>query len=268
MKNKLSALLVLTFLSTLNSQLSTLFAQGTAFTYQGRLNDGASPANGSYDLTFSLWNAASGPVQVGDTLTNTATGVTNGAFTVTLDFGAGVFPGANRWLEISVRTNGGGAFTNLTPRQQITATPYAITASNLTGNLPAAQLTGTLPLGQLPSGLLTNTQTGVNLTGTFSGNGVGVTNILLGTPALYWPGTFVLNSSPTAGSQPRSVVAADMNSDGKLDLVCANNGGGGFVAASTNGVLGSPNCGVAADVNGDGKPDVICRGNSVGGIAL
>ena len=43
--------------------LSTLgvFAQGTAFTYQGRLNDGANPANGSYDLTFSVWINSSGP---------------------------------------------------------------------------------------------------------------------------------------------------------------------------------------------------------------
>jgi len=45
------------------------FAQGTAFTYQGRLNDSGIPANGSYDLTFSVWNAASGPAPVGGTLT-------------------------------------------------------------------------------------------------------------------------------------------------------------------------------------------------------
>src|SRR5215204_5957096 len=127
MKYKLSTLLVLTLLPALNSQLSTLFAQGTAFTYQGGLNEGASPANGSYDLTLSLWTAASGPAQVGGTLTNSAVGVSNGLFTVSLDFGAN-FPGANRWLEIAVRTNFAGAFTTLGPRQRITPTPYAITA--------------------------------------------------------------------------------------------------------------------------------------------
>src|SRR5436190_24156667 len=52
---RLNAFNLLTFLtllalSTINSQLSTLLAQGSAFTYQGRLNDGASPANGLYDL--------------------------------------------------------------------------------------------------------------------------------------------------------------------------------------------------------------------------
>src|SRR5689334_14486342 len=84
-------------------------AQSTAFTYQGRLNDGAGPANGSYDLTFALFDAGSAGNQVGSVLTNAATGVSNGLFTVSLDFG-NQFPGADRWLEIGVVTNGGGSF--------------------------------------------------------------------------------------------------------------------------------------------------------------
>jgi hypothetical protein len=80
------------------------FAQGTASTYQGRLNDGLNPASGSYDLTFSLWNAASGSAQVGGYLTNSPTAMSNGLFTVTLDFG-NQFPGPDRWLEIGGRTN-------------------------------------------------------------------------------------------------------------------------------------------------------------------
>ena len=54
-RTKHIALAVL-LLSTLNLQLST-WAQGTGFTYQGRLNDGANPVNGNYDLRFSLWTA-------------------------------------------------------------------------------------------------------------------------------------------------------------------------------------------------------------------
>ncbi len=53
------------------------------------------------------------------TLSNTATGVTNGLFIVPLDFGGGVFNGDSRWLEIAVRTNGGGAFIPLSPRQSV-----------------------------------------------------------------------------------------------------------------------------------------------------
>src|SRR5882762_3750706 len=105
-----------------------LQAQSTAFTYQGRLNDGASSASGSYDLRFTIYDAVTNGAAVSGSLTNSAAGVTNGLFTVTLDFGAGVFTGADRWLEIGVRTNGSGAFVTLSPRQQITATPYAVRA--------------------------------------------------------------------------------------------------------------------------------------------
>jgi hypothetical protein len=122
-------------------------AQSTTFTYQGRLTDGTNAANGSYDLTFSLFSVSSGPGQVGSIYITSATPVSNGLFTVTLDFGAN-FPGANRWLEISVRTNGGGAYTTLSPRQAITATPYAVfattsgTASNLVNGSVVKSLNG------------------------------------------------------------------------------------------------------------------------------
>src|SRR6266571_4931802 len=81
----LKPLLALVLLSTINSPLSTS-AQGTAFTYQGRLTDGTNAANGRYDLTFAVFNASSAGTQFGNTITNTATVVTNGIFTVTLDF--------------------------------------------------------------------------------------------------------------------------------------------------------------------------------------
>ena len=117
--------------------VEALHAQGTAFAYQGRLNNGRSPANGSYDLTFTLYATNSdGGVFIGP-LTNTAVGVANGLFTVTLDFGSGAFDGNPRWLEIGVSTNGAGTFTTLSPRQQLTPTPYAIfanTTSQLMGN--------------------------------------------------------------------------------------------------------------------------------------
>jgi hypothetical protein len=131
-KLKSRLLLCLLLLSTFNPQLSTLFAQGTAFTYQGRLNDGTNPANGNYDLQFAIYDAASAGTQQGVLLTNSATGVTNGLFTVTLDFG-NQFVGADRFLEVAVRTNGAASFTVLTPRQKLAPSPYAITAGNLAG---------------------------------------------------------------------------------------------------------------------------------------
>lgn len=120
-------------LTTITYPLSTALAQGTAFTYQGRLNSGANPAAGHYDLTFSLYNASVGGRVLAGPVTNTAVPVTDGLFTVAVDFGAGIFTGSSNWLSLAVRTNGSGAFTALTPLQPLTPTPYAITAQNLTG---------------------------------------------------------------------------------------------------------------------------------------
>ena len=123
----------------------TSVAQGTTFTYQGRLSSGASGANGSYDLRFVIYDAPTFGTQQGAMLTNSATAVSNGLFTVTLDFG-NQFPGANRWLEIGVRTNGNGAFTTLAPRQALTPTPYAMFAATAgsAGSVSATNIAGTL----------------------------------------------------------------------------------------------------------------------------
>jgi hypothetical protein len=164
------ALLAL-LLSTLIHQPSTSFAQGTAFTYQGRLNSGTNLATGSYDLTFALFSVSSGAGQVGSTITHSATVVSNGLFTVALDFGQGIFTGPDRWLEVAVRTNGGGAFTTLTPRQKITPTPYAITAGNLTGTVSAGGLAGTY------SGAVTFNNAANSFVGAHTGNGANVTNL-------------------------------------------------------------------------------------------
>jgi hypothetical protein len=167
MKNKLHhsfIALALLALLTLNSQLSTARAQGTEFSYQGRLNTNGVAANGFFDFKFFLYtNAAGTGTQVGPTLTQTNIGVTNGLFTASLDFGA-VFTGDDTWLAMSVRSNGVGSYTPLTPLQELLPTPYAVfanTASNLSGTVSATQLSGTVPLAHLPPGLVTNDESGV-----------------------------------------------------------------------------------------------------------
>ena len=134
MKNQtkyLSIPLVCLALAALNQQLLTLHAQGTAFTYQGRLNNTGGPANGSYDFKFTLFATNISGSAVAGPVTNSAAAVSNGLFTAAIDFGAGIFNGGTNWLEIAVRTNGSSGFNTLTPRQQLTPAPYAITAENL-----------------------------------------------------------------------------------------------------------------------------------------
>ena len=63
-------------------------AQTTAFTYQGRLTDGGSPANGSYILQFKLFDAVLGGTQIGATISDVSVTAANGVFSTTLDFGA------------------------------------------------------------------------------------------------------------------------------------------------------------------------------------
>ena len=84
------------------------FAQTTAFTYQGKLTDAGNLANGTYDMQFKLFDTVTvgTGTQQGTTLTNPTVQVVGGIFNVTLDFGANIFTGATRYLEIGVRPAG------------------------------------------------------------------------------------------------------------------------------------------------------------------
>ena len=108
-----------------------VYAQSSAFVYQGKLQDGAAAANGTYQFEFKLFDAASGGNQIGQTLSDVSATVTNGIFSVNLDFGVASYTGAGRYLEISVRAAGSGQpYTNLNPRQEVTSTPYAVRSLN------------------------------------------------------------------------------------------------------------------------------------------
>jgi len=173
MITKLFAVSAFTFLCAFNFQLSIAHAQGTAFSYQGRLSGNGSPASGSYDLQFTLYTTNITGTALAGPVTNTAVAVTNGLFTTLVNFGPGVFTGMSNWLQLAVSTNGANNFSTLAPRQQVTPTPYALYA----GSANASNLVGTVPATQLPANVLTNGATGVNLSGTFNFTGGGPTNL-------------------------------------------------------------------------------------------
>lgn len=98
---------------------ATALGQGTIFTYQGQLQNGGVPANGAYSMTYRVFDADIDGTQIGADVVFPAIDVANGLFTAPLDFGAGIFDGTPRWLEIEVNA------VVLAPRQALTATPYA-----------------------------------------------------------------------------------------------------------------------------------------------
>src|SRR5712691_8218335 len=160
--------LAVMLLSTIHYPLSTC-SQGTGFTYQGRLTDNGAPAHGSYDFRFRLASDPLANNYMGGNVFTNGVPVNNGLFTVPLDFGVGIFTGSNLWLEVDVRTNGGGLYTMLSPLQALTPSPYAImsaSASNLLGALPASQLSGAIPSAQL-SGLYSGAVTFSNAANDF-----------------------------------------------------------------------------------------------------
>ena len=109
-------------LATLTAASLWADSMGTAFTYQGKLADGGTPANGRYDLQMVLYPSPLGgsPITVTPPAVNSlllsGMGVTNGFFTVRLDFKTGVFQGDAMWMEIWAATNG-SALAKLDPRQ-------------------------------------------------------------------------------------------------------------------------------------------------------
>jgi hypothetical protein len=115
-------------------------AIGTAFTYQGHLEDGGQPASGTYDFQFRVFSPSA--AQFGSTLLADNVQVTAGSFTVQLDFGAGVFTGFDRLLDIGVRPGAStGAYTQLLPRTPLTAAPYAQLATDAQAADIAADVT-------------------------------------------------------------------------------------------------------------------------------
>lgn len=102
---------------------------GSAFTYQGNLNFNGSPASGNFDFQFALYTAATGNTAV-DTLTLTDQSVANGLIDASLDFTDVPFNGQALWIEVRVRPAATGSYTTLSPRQELTASPYALFALN------------------------------------------------------------------------------------------------------------------------------------------
>ena len=175
---------------------SWAMAQSAAFTYQGRLTDAGSPANNIYDMQFKLFNTPT--VGTGEELgflTKTNVDVSNGVFTVVLDFGEDVFDGSDRFLEIGIRPAGStDPYTVLAPRQPITSSPYALRSAKAESAEIAANAT---LLGGVPSSGFVQNSIAQQVATNFNISGTGTAGILNATTQFNLGGSRILSAPGT-----------------------------------------------------------------------
>ena len=166
---------------------TTVSAQNTAFTFQGKLNENGAAANGQFDLEFKLYDQPAGGVFLG-TAAREDVSVTEGIFTVMLDYGADVFyAGSGRYLEIGVRAGASsGTFTTINPRQELTASPYSIQAvraeksgdsERFAGLPPASFLRSNIDQNFSGSKLIINAGSTLQINGALVGDGALLSNL-------------------------------------------------------------------------------------------
>ncbi len=205
------------------TQIPQAFAQGTAFTYQGRLNSSGAPVSGSYDLTFTLFNTNTTGVAIAGPVTNSAIAMSNGLFTTAIDFGAGIFTGTNYWLDISVRTNGSTSFTELTPRQQILPVPYAIYSANA-GSAATATEAGTAGSATSASTAATANNFSGSLSGDVTGTqGATVVANVGGQSAANVAGGASAANAATSANTANTIVKRDGSGNFAAGTITANN---------------------------------------------
>jgi len=298
MKTKLQLLLVTLGLAALSaaaqvpgiiSHQGKVTVNGTNYTGAGAFKFALVDATGANTYWSNDGTSSGGAEPTGAVTLATARGVfsvnlgdTNVA-NMTQTIPASVFTNSGVYLRVWFNDGTDGSQL-LSPDRQITSVGYALVAASA-GSVAAANIAGTIGVAQLPAAVLTNGASGVSISGTFSGDGAGVTNVNLqyvnANGAIAWTTNsgFALTSTLTVGSLPINVVAADVNGDGKLDLICANmgdntltvltnNGSGGFGSNATLTVGNGPVFVCAADVNGDGKLDLICANNGASTLTV
>lgn len=234
------------------------FAQTTAITYNGSLSESGLPANGNFDFQFALFDAANGGNQIGSMLTQTNITVTNGSFAATLDFGAAAFPGANRWLQLSVRHTGGTDYEMQLPRTFFASTPYAIRALNAVNSVTADTVTGPVtgnnlgarlsvsnshpgitnpnPISNLPPAALLGEETSTSdvtagvIGKANSAGGIGLIGVATGSDATGIFGTATSSTGSTTGVQ-----AKVLSPDGTAIQASNDGNGGALFNARGNG---------------------------------
>jgi hypothetical protein len=238
---------------------STYAPAGSAFTYQGQLKHADGPVSGNCDFQFGLWDALSAGTQAGSTSEQTNVTVSEGLFTVQTNFGNTAFIGGDRWLEIAVRCPAGsGAYNTLTPRQPLTAAPYA-TLAEIANAAYTAELAGTANsapwsgLTDVPAGFADNTDNDTTYT---AGNGLTLS-----------AGQFSVNTgliqARVTGLCGTGNAIRQVNADGTVVCEPVAGGAGDITAVyAGNGLTGGGTSGevtLSASFGGNGSANSVSR---------
>lgn len=221
-------------------------AVGTSFTYQGTLHQSGTPLTGSVDLKFSLFDALVAGNPVGVTQTVNGVNVANGVFTVTLDFGT-VFNGTALWMEVGVQPSGGSSFTTLTPRQSLTAAPYALYALSGPGGGGSLALPFAGALAQQGGTSNTDALSGIAPFAITNGATTGLSHGLIGRTNSSWQnatGVLGVGTASTGATSGLQGYATNSGSGtGVVGIGAANGayfrGGDGVSSTFRTGVIGT-----------------------------
>ncbi|MHB2026851.1 MAG: autotransporter outer membrane beta-barrel domain-containing protein [Elusimicrobiota bacterium] len=112
--------------------------------FQGKLLNTANvPQNGTFCMGFSIYSVPTGGTPLWGQEQQSGINVSNGVFSVqlgkSLALSPSVFSGGSAYLDIAVGTTCGG-LSEMTPRQQLVAGPYAFQAASVDLPLPAGDL--------------------------------------------------------------------------------------------------------------------------------
>lgn len=210
------------------SLLTHYHAWAVPFTFQGELRDGGTAVNGVYDMQFSLFSVATGGTKIGDSLCADNVIVTNGRFTVVLDFGD-AFDGSDRFLGIGLRADTGLAcdvssgFATFTQRAQVTNAPHAGFAMQAGTAANAANATSAANSTNLNGQPASFYQSAANLTGTLSDARLSANVPRLNSATSTFAGTVNATSFTGSGASLTSLNATNLSSGTVADARLSSN---------------------------------------------